>query len=479
MTKGQRAVTSSVNRVTNCSIARAGGPSFVERDVERGILVRVRATPSSALRHIPGQDGLPLFGDTFAYVKDPFLWTVNAYKKYGAVYRTNMFFEAGVIVTGAEFAERFFMDRERVFSSERGWESILGAFFQRGLMLRDFDVHRYHRRIMQAAFKHEALVGYLSAMYPILVRAIGRLAGSRAYPWVKQVTLDAATSIFLGLEDDEDARRVNGLFTEIMIAAAAAFRWNLPATAYGRGLRARRLLRDWVTALIPERRKNPGRDMLSALCTAASEDGDRFSDDEIADHLLFLLMAAHDTTTSALTNLIMELGRRPEWQARLRAQSRTLGAAPPTEETLHQLTLVYDCFREVLRMYPPVRSIPRRTLCEIEMGGYLVPANTQVWLDVEMSHRDPSLFTNPGEFDPERFSDARAEHKRHRFAWMPFGGGAHTCLGLQFGELQVKLLMHLLLLRYSWTTEAGPMQYLPFVKPKDDLPLRLTAIDQP
>jgi cytochrome P450 len=215
--------------------------------------------------------------------------------------------------------------------------------------------------------------------------------------------------------------------------------------------------------------------MLSALCTATSDDGERFSDDEIAAHLLFLLMAAHDTTTSAITNLIMELGRRPEWQAKLRTQSRALGDVPPTLDALTRLTLAYDCFREVLRLYPPVRAIPRRALRDMDIGGYAVPANTQVWLNVEMNQRDPAFFTQPGQFDPERFSDARAEHKRHRYAFTPFGGGAHTCIGLQFGELQVKLLMHLLLTRYSWTADASPMQYVPFIKPKNDLPLRLTA----
>jgi cytochrome P450 len=95
---------------------------------------------------------------------------------------------------------------------------------------------------------------------------------------------------------------------------------------------------------------------------------------------------------------------------------------------------------------------------------------------VEGIQRRPDLWTNPDTFDPERFSEGRAEHKRHRFAFIPFGGGAHTCLGLQFSELQVRAFMHLLLSNYEWTGDANDMQYVPFIKPKNDLPLRLRKI---
>jgi cytochrome P450 len=434
----------------------------------------MKPTHSSALGHIPGNDGLPIFGQTFAFLKNPFDWAVKSHAQYGPVFRTNMFFEAGVIVCGADFAERLLVDREQVFSNERGWQAILGAFFNGGLLLRDFDMHRYHRNIMQAAFRHEALNGYLDSMQPILQRGLERVK-SHAYPWVKEITLEVATALFLGLEREEDIRRLNQLFIEVMLAATAPFRWNIAGTTFGRGHRARRALGDWIRALIPERRRGGGLDILSVLATAETEDGKRLTDDEIVDHLVFLLMAAHDTTTSALTNLITELGRRPELQAKLRAQSMEIGNGPVTEHTLTKLTLIYDCFREVLRLYPPVRNIPRRTLREIEIGGYSVPANTQIWLNVEAVQRDPTYFTNPDQFDPERFSDARAEHKRHRFAWIPFGAGAHTCLGLQFSEIQVKLLMHLFLLRYRWTAETGPLQYVPFIKPKNDTPLVLAT----
>ncbi len=433
----------------------------------------LKATGSEKLQHIPGKDGLPFFGETFNFLRDPFEWGRAATREFGSVYRTNMFFEAAVSVSDPDFVERFLIDREQNFSSEHGWANLIERFFMRGLMLRDFDVHRLHRRIMQLAFKREALSGYWATMQPILTRGVGQTA-SLAYPWVKQMTLDAAAAIFLGLSSAADMARVNQLFSDMLFAASSGLRFDLPGTAFRKGIKSRVELERWIAKLIPERRGGTQRDMLTLLCNATTEDGERFTDRDIVDHLIFLLMAAHDTTTSALTNLIMELGTRPEWQKRLREESLAIGTLD--EAALPKLSLLYDCFREVLRLYPPVRSIPRRALRDVEIGGHRVPANTQVWLNVEQIQRDPAIWTNPENFDPERFSDGRAEHKRHRFAWIPFGAGAHTCLGLQFSELQVKMLMHLLLTQYEWTAEPGAMQYLPVTKAKNDLPIRLKRL---
>lgn len=434
----------------------------------------MRDTSAAALRHFPGNYGLPVFGETFEYLKDPYGWSVKRHRQHGKVFRTYMLFQASLSVASAELAERILVDKEQTFSSELGWNPAIGKFFGGGLMLRDFDVHRLHRRIMQVAFKRDALIGYAAAMRPILERHVAEFGGL-AYPWAKQTTLEAAATIFLGIERTEELRRVNRLFTEVLLGAGSAFRWNLPGSAFGRGVRAREELASWIAALIPARRASDGKDMLSVLCNATSETGERFADGDIVDHLVFLLMAAHDTTTSALTTLIMELGRQPEWQERVREESRAVTSFDLA--AIEKLTLVYDCFREVLRLYPPVRAIPRRTTKDIELHGRRVPANSLLWINVEENHRDPSIWTDPDRFDPERFSEARAEHKKHRFAWTPFGGGAHTCLGLQFSELQVKMLMHMLLTRYRWTCDASQkLMYIPFIKPRNNLPIQVSPV---
>jgi cytochrome P450 len=426
------------------------------------------------LRHIPGDDGLPVFGHTFAYLSDPSGWIRQRHRRYGPVFRTKVFFEGGVGISGPDFAERFFLDKDQVFSSAYGWRNVLGDFFGGGLMLRDFADHRIHRRVMQAAFRPEALDSYLEVLGKLQTRFVDALAEGplMAYPWLKQLMLDGAAAVFLGLDLGEDAHRVSRWFLEITAGVAAPLRFDVPGTTYGRAVRAKRSVRRYLASLIPARRRTGGSDMFSILCRATSEEGERFSDEEIVAHMLFLLVAAHDTTTSALTNMLFELGRRPELQAELRRECEG-------QSDLAKLAGVDNCFREVLRLYAPVRSIPRRTVREIEVHGHRVPANAQVWVTPDVNHRDPAIWTDADAFDPSRFTEPRAEHRKHRFAYIPFGGGAHTCIGMQFSELQVRSLMHALLRRFEWRVAdrgARKMQFLPFPKPKDGLPLILRRI---
>ena len=95
------------------------------------------------------------------------------------------------------------------------------------------------------------------------------------------------------------------------------------------------------------------------------------------------------------------------------------------------------------------------------------------------THYMEEYWTKPDNFDPERWSPERAEYKRHPYQWIPFGGGAHMCVGQHFADLQVKAIMHQILLRFSWSVDEGyqiPYQLMPIAKPKDGLPVKLKLL---
>src|SRR5687767_9960362 len=117
--------------------------------------------PMRALRHLPGSSGLPLVGHSFEFLADPLAYARRVHATYGPVSRTSFLFEPRANLLSAEANELVLLDRNRNFSAYRGWQPILGKLFPRGLMLRDGDDHRYHRRLMQPAFRKEALAAYL------------------------------------------------------------------------------------------------------------------------------------------------------------------------------------------------------------------------------------------------------------------------------------------------------------------------------
>ena len=217
-------------------------------------------------------------------------------------------------------------DREKNFSSMRGWD-LLTRLFARGLMLRDFEEHRVHRRIMQAAFRSEALAGYAGLMNPIIAARLDdwQLQGQlKLYPALKSLTLDMAAEAFIGLRLGDQAKRVNGAFVDTVDATLAIFKKDLPGFKFYRGMEGRRFLQKFFGDLIPQRRESNSLDMLSELARARDEDGSQFDDSEIADHMIFLMMAAHDTTTSSICTTLMMLASHPEWQERLRAEAHSL-----------------------------------------------------------------------------------------------------------------------------------------------------------
>jgi len=441
--------------------------------------------PSPDLRALPGRNGLPVIGQTLDFIRDPLAFAREQHHRYGPVSRGHFLFEPRVFLTSPEGNEAVLTDRGHVLSAYGGWHPILGDLFPRGLMLRDGEDHRLHRRLMQPAFRAAALAGYLDRMNPRIERHLHAWSSSSAlrfYPAIKRMTLDIAADVFLGLELQAEIDQVNRDFTDLVEASTAVLRLSTPWLAYGRGLRARRHLVAFLAARLPARRRAPGSDLFSQLAHAEDEQGQRYADDEVIDHLIFLMMAAHDTTTSALTTLAFVLARHPEWQARLAAQAGALGGEGLSADRVAGAEQTEWALREALRLYPPLTSIVRRATAPLTVGGVVIPAGASVAIFPVWTQRNPDWWQAPDTFDPERFSPARQEHRRHPFAWAPFGGGAHMCLGLHFAEMQVKAVLHQLLQRFTLTVPQGyhmPYQLAPIAKPRDGLPLRISPRHPP
>ena len=230
-------------------------------------------------------------------------------------------------------ANRFvLLDRDRIFSARQPWMMIMGRIFPNGLLLRDGDEHKQHRKIMHEAFTRPALRQYLERMNPMVERGQavwrGQAAPFHAFRAFKVLTLDIAASIFVGVELGPETTKMNHVFEDLVAASMSRVRLRIPGLEFYRGLVGREFMVDYFSRRIPERRAGEGGDMFSRLCRAVSDDGARFTDADIVDHMIFLMMAAHDTTTSTLTSMTYELARHPDWQERAargerRASART------------------------------------------------------------------------------------------------------------------------------------------------------------
>ncbi len=231
---------------------------------------------------------------------------------------------------------------------------------------------------------------------------------------------------------------------------------------------------------IPIRRANGGEDLFSQLCRATHEDGALLSTQDIVDHMSFLMMAAHDTLTSSLTSFVAELAADPQWQTKLRDEVNALGIAsgePTTFDNLEAMPLSRDGIQgsdaDEDRRCPRSRAAPSAISPSRAMR---CPAGTMVGFNPLFTHHMPEIWPDPESFDPMRFTD-EAQRARHRFAYVPFGGGAHMCLGLHFAYMQAKCFARHFLQNLNVSLQPGTTpdwQMWPIPKPRDGLRVTLS-----
>ncbi|MEU4690837.1 cytochrome P450 [Actinoplanes sp. NPDC023714] len=425
--------------------------------------------------------GLPWIGAFFDYQRDPVRLYRRHWEHYGPVAPAYMLGRNTVMLLGPDACGEALQNRDKAFANEPAWSQLVGPFFHGGLMLIDFDVHHGHRRIMQEAFTPERLDGYTRRLHPAIERGLRGWEAGRRFPahWrLKQLTLDIAADLFMGGARDTGRagmERVNRAFLACVQAAAGVVRADVPFTRWGRAYRARRVLEDFLRGYLPAKRATLTEDIFSVLCHIETEDGERFSDDDVINHMIFLMMAAHDTSTITTATILQYLGQHPDWQRRCRDEAMALGPAPDRAE-LESLVAIDLVMREALRLRAPVPVLVRYTVKDTVVQGTRIPAGTMCALGIQFTHLMEEYWTNPMVFDPERFAPGRREDRSHRFAWEPFGGGVHKCIGLWFAGLEVKAIMHRLLRRYHWSVDPAylpPLDHhsLPF--PKDGQPIVL------
>src|SRR5580658_5801775 len=448
-------------------------------------VLNVSPAPSAALAHIPGDDGWPVVGHTFGLLADPKGFVERRAKRYGLVYRSRAFGHANVSLLGPEANELVLLDGQKLFSSSLGWGTLLERLFPRGLMLLDFEEHRQHRRALSVAFKSGPMQSYLAALDSGIAARVAQWKAKPGpmlfYPAMKQLTLDLAATSFLGAGIGPEVEEITRAFVDMVAASVAVIRKPLPGTKMARGVKGRERIVAYFSEQIPIRRASGGEDLFSQLCRATHEDGALLSTQDIVDHMSFLMMAAHDTLTSSLTSFVGELAANPQWQDRLRNEVTALGVAagePTTFDNLEAMPLSEMAFKEALRVKPPVPSMPRRAVRDFSFKGYANPAGALVGINPLFTHHMPDIWPDPERFDPLRFTD-EAQRNRHRFAWVPFGGGAHMCLGLHFAYMQAKCFARHFLQNLSVSLEPGykpDWQMWPIPKPKDGLRVTLKPV---
>ncbi|MFE7754731.1 cytochrome P450 [Streptomyces sp. NPDC057418] len=235
-------------------------------------------------------------------------------------------------------------------------------------------------------------------------------------------------------------------------------------------------LDDLVHGLIDERRHTGEQhgDLLDILLSAGVGDAaEPLTDREIRDEILTTILAGYETTASALTWILYLLACYPEVQRQIRQEIRspasTSGKGPRSG------TVLECAINESMRLFPPSPTIPRQANKDALIGSAEVPEGSFVMLNVAAIHRDPTVWEKPDEFIPERFANGTPG----KGTYLPFGAGAHMCIGKGFAMMEISMLVENVLDKFevSLRDSAGPEpRALITLRPRDGFELTLTRI---
>ncbi len=322
-----------------------------------------------------------------------------------------------------------------------------------GLLGSDPAIHRQRRKIVAPAFRPGRVADYADVMV--------RRSSEAQRSWRDGATVDVAramTRLTLGiigellfsadLLDQADALSVSLLvalrYASSQLAAPLHLPLSWPTPGHIRVRRAIDRLDRTIYRMIAERRVSDTDtgDLLSVLLLArAEDDGSQLSDVQVRDEAMTLFTAGHETVAAGLAWTWMLLMEHPDVYERLRSEvDEALDGRPPTADDLPRLPYALQVFKESLRLYPPAYILSRQTICDVDLAGYVVPADKVVIVCPYTLHRRPDYFTDPERFDPERFS-LEAERRLPRHAYLPFGAGSRVCLGNHFALMEGQLLL--------------------------------------
>ncbi|SDX77916.1 cytochrome P450 [Halobellus clavatus] len=411
----------------------------------------------------PGPAGVPVFGNSRQYARDPFEFLTTVTAAYGDVVRLDLGPLETYLLTNPADIERVLVSEEAKFRKSDVENDAIGTLLGDGLLLSDGDTWQRQRDLAQPAFSPRRVSG----LGDVISRHVQELLDDWEDGEVRDVQLEMARvtvriiveAMFGSQLSDAQTERIQehleplGQRFEPEPMRAIVPEW-APTKENREYHESVRVLEGIIDDIVAERRGtefdpdvdpagvadgDEPMDLLSILLRAHGR-GEQ-SDEQLRDELMTMLLAGHDTTALALTYTWYLLSEHPEAASRVHDELDSVcGDDPPTAADTRELDYIERVLQESMRLYPPVYALFREPKLDVRLGGYRIPRGSAVMLSQWVVHRSERWYDNPETFDPDRWLPERRT-ERPRFAYFPFGAGPRHCIGKHLAMLEAKLIV--------------------------------------
>ena len=399
----------------------------------------------SAIPVAPGR--WPLFGHLPSLARSP-LRFIRTVRQLGDVVAVYLGGTKAYLVNSPELIRQVLVGNVHRFDKGLEYEK-LGGLLGNALATSSGVPHRDRRRMIQPAFHHQHIAGYEALMREATTALINTWQAGKVVAVdqaMRELALTIVAKAMCSTELGANAiatiqrdlpRVMSGVAWRVLSPIPALERLPIPANQRFDG--ANKRLRAVVSTLITKYRKTGAEhgDLLSMLLHARDpETGTALNDKQIQDEVVNLLFAGTETTGSAMAWAWYELSRNPEIEKQLRAEAES-----------GENELAMRVCKESLRIHPPAWLMSRRVREPIWFGEHQIPVGTIVLFSPYAVQRDPKVYRNPAQFDPDRWLPERAaENPRHAF--LAFGAGPHNCIGEGFALLEMTTVLSTIASRF-------------------------------
>lgn len=406
----------------------------------------------------------PLLGHVPLLWRDPLGALLDGMREQGDVVGYDCGTFEMLLVNDAEAVQHVLQKNHRNYRKSRNY-AALRLVLGDGLLTSEGGAWLRHRKLVQPAFHHRALRRFADEMVRLTADHVGRWAHGETvdlHREMMELTLRIVGSTLFSADLLDDAEDI-GRALDVVLPYAWRRTENplqlptwVPTPENLRFRRARNRLDRLVAELVEARRHmaEPPLDLLSMLMEAQDEDGG-LSNEALRDEILTLVLAGHETTANALTFLGYLLAIHPSTARRLAAEvDEVLGERAATHEDVAALPFTTCVVQESLRLFPPAWGFEREAVEADVVGGYPVRPGTVIAVAPYTLHRHRRYWDDPEGFDPDRFTPERSAG-RHRFAYLPFGGGPRICIGKGFAMMEAVLIIATVAQRWRLALRPG------------------------
>lgn len=391
-------------------------------------------------------------------------------RRYGPIVRMNLGGGPVVLVSHPAWVDEVLFQRAADVKKDQIVQA-LRLVIGDGLLTSEGETWRSHRRRIAPSFQRGALEGYAATMV-----AHSKDASARHKPGelgdvhhdLMALTLRIVVSCLFGTDADLSDAGIDRALDQFMhrfVIELRTWRRYAPDALLWPGRRPYRHAMATLDASLSKvitshrARGQDGDDLLSRLLAARDEDGSGFTDQELRDELLTLMVAGHETTALALTYALAMLSRAPDDQARARAEiEAVLGDRDPTAADVANLPFLRAVVSETLRLYPPAYGTGREVVKPFKLGPWQLKVGDQATVLTWLMHRDATLWEDPLTFKPARWLDG-LEKRLPKGQYFPFGLGPRTCVGNHFAMMEMVIVLAVLLRQWR-VLPGGPLPKL-------------------